>query len=321
MPALFEDLRFGARMLSKSPGFTLAAILTLALGIGANAAIFTVTSALLLRPFPYHEPQRLVSLDAKNKNTDFTGTLLRYELVRDHNHSFESVAAWANDNLNLTGHGEPLQVPVARVSPNFFATLGVEPQLGRTFTEEEGRPEGKPVVILSDSMWRNHFGGDRDIVGKTVTLDTMPHTVVGVLPADVQFPFVGDADIWSPRYFEYSLMSTQRLRMGVGYLGMLARLRSGTTLDSAEAELSVLNKRYREQNPTAPDADPGVVMTAAPLRDLVVAGVRGKVLMLSGAVALVLLIACANVASLLLSRALLEDERLRCAWRWELAAE
>ena len=304
MSALFGDLRFGARMLSKSPGFTLAAILTLALGIGANAAIYTVTSALLLRPFPYHEPQQLVSLDAKNKTTDFTGTLVRYELVRDHNHSFESVAAWANDNLNLTGRGEPLQIPVARVSLNFFSTLGVEPQLGRTFTEEEGRPEGKPVVILSDAMWRNHFGGDRDIVGKTVTLDTMPHTVVGVLPADVQFPFVGEADIWTPRYFEYSLMSPQRLRMGVGYLGMVARLRSGTTLDSAEAELSVLNRRYREQNPTAPDADPGVVMTAAPLRDLVVAGVRGKVLMLSGAVALVLLIACANVASLLLARAL-----------------
>jgi putative ABC transport system permease protein len=304
MTTLFEDLRFGARMLSKNPGFTLAAILTLALGIGANAAIFTVTSALLLRPFPYHEPQQLVSLDAKNKTTDFTGTLVRYELVRDHNHSFESVAAWANDNLNLTGHGEPLQVPVARVSPNFFSTLGVEPQLGRSFTEEEGRPEGKPVVILSDSMWRNHFAGDRDIVGKTVTLDTMPHTVVGVLPANVQFPFVGEADIWTPRYFEYSLMSTQRLRMGVGYLGMVARLRPETTMDGAQAELAVLNQRYREQNPTAPDADPGVVMTAAPLRDLVVAGVRGKVLMLSGAVALVLLIACANVASLLLSRAL-----------------
>ena len=304
MHALFGDLRFGARMLTKSPGFTLAAIVTLALGIGANAAIFTVTSALLLRPFPYREPQRLVSLDAKNKTTDFTGTLVRYEQVRDHNHSFESVAAWANDNLNLTGQGEPLQVPVARVSPNFFSTLGVEPQLGRAFTEEEGRPEGQPVVMISDSMWRNHFGGDAGIVGKTVTLDTVPHTVVGVLPADVQFPFVGDADIWTPRYFEYTLMSPQRLRMGVGYLGMVARLRPGTTMASAEAELAVLNQQYREQNPTAPDADPGVMMTAAPLRDLVVAGVRGKVLMLSGAVALVLLIACANVASLLLSRAL-----------------
>jgi len=291
-------------MLSKNPGFALAAIVTLALGIGANVAIFTVTSALLLRPLPYREPQQLVGLDAKDKSTDFTGTLLRYELVRDRNHSFQSVAAWADDNLNLTGHGEPLQVPVARVSPNFFSTLGVQPQLGRSFTEEEGLPEGQPVVIISDAMWRNHFGGDSNIIGQTVTLDTTPHTIVGVLPADVQFPFVGQTDIWTPRYFEYSLITPQRLRMGVGYLGYVARLRPETTMARAEAELAVLNKQYREQNPTAPDADPGVVMSAAPLRDLVVANVRGKVLVLSGAVALVLLIACANVASLLLSRAL-----------------
>jgi putative ABC transport system permease protein len=304
MQAFLGDLRFGVRMLLKNPGFTLAAIVTLALGIGANAAIFTVTSALLLRPFPYQEPQQLVSLDAKNKTTDFTGTLVRYELLRDRNQSFQSVAAWADDNLNLTGRGEPLQVPIARVSPNFFSTLGVQPQLGRTFTEEEGRPEGAPVVMISDAMWHDRFDGDRNIIGQTVTLDTTPHTVVGVLPADVQFPFVGQTDIWTPRYFEYSLMTPQRLRMGVGYLGLVARLRPGTTLDRAQAELAVLNQEYRKQNPTAPDADPGVVMTAAPLRDLVVAGVRGKVLMLSGAVALVLLIACANVASLLLSRAL-----------------
>jgi putative ABC transport system permease protein len=193
------------------------------------------------------------------------------------------VAAWTNDNLNLTGHGEPLEVPVARVSPNFFSTLGVRPQLGRTFTEEEGRPEGQPIVMISDSMWRNHFGGNSDIIGRMVTLDTAPHTIVGVLPADIQFPFVGETDILTPRYFEYMLMSPQRLRMGVCYLGMVARLRPGTTLASAEAELAVLNQGYREQNPTALDADLDVMMTAAPLRDLVVAGVRGKMLMLSGA--------------------------------------
>jgi putative ABC transport system permease protein len=291
-------------MLSKNPGFTVAAIITLALGIGANAAIFTVASALLLRPFPYHDPQQLVSLDTKNKTTDFGGTLLRYELLRDHGQSFQSVAAWADDNLNLTGHGEPLQVPVARVSPNFFATLGVQPQMGRTFTEEEGRPEGPPVVIISDSMWRSRFGADRHILGQTVMLDTTPHTIVGVLPADVTFPFVGQTDIWMPRYFEFSLMTPQRLRMGVGYLGFVARLRPGTSLARAEGDLTILNQQYRKQNPTAPDADPDAVMTIAPLRNLVVADVRGKVLMLSAAVALVLLIACANVASLLLSRAL-----------------
>src|SRR5580658_1196563 len=149
MQDFFRDLGFGARILKKSPGFTLTAIATLALGIGANTAIFTVTSALLLRPFPYREPQQLVSLTVKKPGDEFRGTLLRYELVRDLNQSFQSVAVWANDTLNLTGYADPAQVPVARVSPSFFSMLGVEPQLGRSFTEDEGRPEGKPVVMLS----------------------------------------------------------------------------------------------------------------------------------------------------------------------------
>jgi putative ABC transport system permease protein len=304
MQSLLRDLHFGARMLRKNFGFSLVAVFTLALGIAANTAIFTVTDALLLRPFPYRDPQQLVSVDAKDKTKDFGITLFRYELLRDRSQSLQSVAAWSNDNANLTGHGEPQQAPLVRVSPNFFAVLGVQPQLGRTFTEDEGRPEGKPVVMISDFMWRSRFSGDRNVIGQAIALDTTPHTVIGVLPAGVQFPFAGVADIWTPRYFEYSLMTTQRLRMGVGYLGILARLRPGTTLDRADAELAVLNQQYRQQNPAAPDADPAVVMTAEPLRNLVVAGVRGKVFMLSAAAALVLLIACANVASLLLSRAL-----------------
>lgn len=304
MPSLLRDIGFGLRMLRKNPAFTIAAILTLALGIGANTAIFTVTNALLLRPFPYRSPDQLVTVGAKDQNKDFGGTLLRYELLRDHSQSLEGVAAFTTDNLNLTGRGEPLQVPIARVSANFFSLLGLEPQLGRTFTDDEGRPEGKPVVMLSDSIWKTRFNSDPHIVGQTIMLDTTPHTVVGVLPTNVQFPFVGEADIWLPRYFEYSLMSTQRLRMGVGYLGLLARLRPGTTLKNADAELAVLNRQYREQNLNAPDADPAIVMSATPLRDIVVSDVRGKVLMLTAAVAVVLLIACANVASLLLSRAL-----------------
>ena len=304
MHALLRDLRFAARMLRKSSGFATVAIFTLALGIGANTAIFTVTSVLLLRPFPYRDPQQLITVDAKDEGKDFGGTLLRYELLRDHSQSFQSVAAWANDNFNVTGHGEPLQAPVARVTANFFSLLGVQPELGRAFTADEGRPEGKFVVILSDSFWRSRFGGDRNIIGQSITLDTTPHTIIGVLPAGVQFPFVGEADLWTPRYFELTLMPAQRLRLGVGYLGLLARLRPATALARAQAELAVLNRQYREQNPTAPDAGPEVVMTAEPLRDLVVGGVRSKVLILSAAVVLVLLIACANVASLLLARAL-----------------
>ncbi len=290
-------------MLSKSPGFTLATILTLALGIGANTAIFTVTSALL-RPFPYPDPQQLVSVNAKDKTEDFGITLPRYEMVRDLNRSFQSVAVWANDTLNLTNRGEPLQAPVARVSPGFFSMLGVRPELGRTFTDEEGRPEGRPVVMLSDALWRSRFHADRRVIGQTVTLDSTPNTIVGVLPANVQFPFVGPADIWTPRYFEYSLMTPQRLRMGVGYLNMVSRLRPGITVSRANTELAVINQHYRRQNPSAPDGGPAMEMTAEDLRNLVAGNMGGKMLMLSAAVALVLLIACANVASLLLSRAL-----------------
>lgn len=304
MRSLLQDLRFGARMLGKNPGFALAAVLTLAVGIGGNTAIFTITSAMLLKPLPYQDPQKLVSIASQAGGADRGMTLLRYELLRDHNHSFQGVAVYTNDNFNLTGHGEPLQVPIARVSANFFALLGVRPQLGRTFTDEEGRPEGKPVVMISDSLWHSRFGGDRNVVGQTVTLDTVPNTIVGVLPADVPFAFVGPADVWTPRYFEYSLMSPQRLRMGVGYLDAIARLAPGTTLGRADAELAVLNQQYRRQNPGAPDADPSVSMTGRPLRDTLVAHVRTGVLVLSAAVGLVLLIGCANVAGLLLSRAL-----------------
>jgi putative ABC transport system permease protein len=310
MQALLRNLRFALRMLVKNPGFTLAAVITLAVGIGANTAIFTVTSALLLRPFPYREPEQLLSVVEQDDAKGRPGTLLCYELVRDSNRSFESVAVWANDNLNLTGSGEPLQVPVARVSPSFFPMLGVQPELGRPFTEEEGRPEGNPVVMLSDAMWRSRFNGDPNIIGRTVTLDAAPSTVIGVLPGNIQFPFVGRSDIWTPRYFEFSLMTAQRLRSGVGYLQMAARLRPGITLAQANAELAVLSQRYRKQYPTAPDADASIVLSAESLRNLVVADVRGKVFVLSAAVAVVLLIACANVASLLLSRALARKKEI-----------
>jgi len=304
MPSLLRNLRYALRMIRNNPGFTAATVLTLALGIGANTAIFSVTNALLLRPFPYRDPAQLVAVQTRDRKGDRPSNLIRYEALRDRAKSFEQAAVWAPDDLNLTGDNNPVQVPVIRVSANFFSLLGVRPELGRDFTAEEGRPEGKPVAILGNAFWHARYQGDPNIVGRTINLDTVATTVIGVLPANVQFPFVGPADVWTPRYFEYSLMPTERLRLGVGYLYVLARLRPGVTLQQANAELSVLNEDYRKQNPSLPDASADTGMTALPLRELVVGDLRSKVLMLLAAVGLVLLIACANVASLLLSRAL-----------------
>jgi putative ABC transport system permease protein len=159
LQSFWQDLRFGARMLRKNPGFSLAAIITLAIGISANTSIFTITSAVLLKPLPYQDPQQLLSIDTQQKDGQSRCCSLNWtDMIRGHSQSFSSVAVSAPDNLTLTGRGEPLEVAAGRVSPGFFETLGVRPQLGRTFADDEGRPEGKPVIMLSDALWHTRFG-------------------------------------------------------------------------------------------------------------------------------------------------------------------
>ncbi|HET9743690.1 MAG TPA: ABC transporter permease [Terriglobales bacterium] len=314
LETLPQDLRFGVRTLRKNPGFSIAALIMLALGIGGNVAIFTVSSAYLLKPLPYHDPGKLVLVEVNrregNQEQSDCCTLMRYEEIRDHSRSFSGVAAVTSDSLALSGHGEPEQVSVARISPNFFDVLGVRPQLGRAFSDEEGRPEGKPVVMISDSLWHTRFGGDPGIVGQTVNLDDTPSTIVGVLPRGVQFPFLGPAEVWTPRYFELSLLTPQHIRSGVSYLTILARLAPTASISSATAEMNVLNSEYARDNPKAHDVGPNVAMSVVDLRDRTVANIRPALLLLSGAVGLVLLIACANIASLLLSRALARSKEI-----------
>ena len=308
MQTILRDVRFALRMLLRNPGFTAVAVLTLALAIGANTAIFSVTSALLLRPFPYPRPQQLISVNLDD-NGPRPGNLVRYDHIREHARTF-LVAAFTTDNLSLTGAGEPIQVHVARTTTNFFSLLGVQPALGRVFVDSDGRPESRPVVLLSSHFWRTRFNSDPRVIGTTVVLDGIASTIIGVLPAGVEFPFVGTADFWTPRYFELSVMPPARMRLGVGYLTYLARLTPGATIAQANAELAVLNRQYIQQNPSMPDATATTTMAAAPLRVLVVADLRAKLWILTAAVALLLLIGCANVASLLLSRALARRREL-----------
>ena len=307
-----RDLRFAVRLLLRNPGFTAVAVITLALAIGANVAIFSVTSALLLRPFPYAQPQRLVSIAnriAHGQDSGINNTLVRYEFLRDHAHTL-TVAAWTNDNFDLTGAGEPVQLSVVRVTPNFFSLLGVHPALGRGFDDADGHAESRPVVILSNALWRTRFNSNPGVIGTAIDLNGTPSTVVGVFPAGLAFPFAGKADLFTPRYFEYTLFSTERLRQGVGYLGYIARLTPGMTLTQADAELAVLSAQYVRLHPDIHDAIAGTVMTATPLREMVVGDLRAKLSILTAAVALLLLIGCANVASLLLSRALSRRKEL-----------
>jgi len=196
------------------------------------------------------------------------------------------------------------------VSPNFFDLLGVAPQLGRGFSAEDGQVAGPPVVMMSDGLWRTRFNSDRGIVGQSVTLDSQPYTIIGVLPAGVQFPFIGQAEIWSPRYFELTFMSAAHMRAGVGYLTPIARLRPGVSIMSASAEMDLLHRQYSEEFPKEPEAGPDVSVVVGNLQELTVANVRSLVLILSIAVVLVLLIACSNVASLLLSRALARGKEI-----------
>src|SRR5690349_8129221 len=182
---LYYDLRYALRMLAKNPGFTAVAVGALALGIGANTAIFTVANTLLLRPLPYAHPDRLVLIAAAQINQRSRPGVFsfpRFTMMREHARSFSGIAAFTNEIFNLTGLGDPEQIPSARVSWNFLDVLGVRPALGRSFLPDEDQPGGKPVVMISSRLWRNRFGGAGDVVGKTVSLDSRDYTVIGVLP-------------------------------------------------------------------------------------------------------------------------------------------
>ena len=303
-----QDARYAVRLWAKSPAFAAVAVFTLAVGIGANTAIFSVANALLLRPLPYLQPDRLVLIAAEQKAKGGRGCPLswpRISFVHDHAGSFAGMAAFTSDVFNLTGSGDPEQIPAARVSWDFFDILGVRPALGRSFRPEEEKAGGAPVVLIGDALWRRRFAADPAALGRPITLDANDYTVIGILPAGFRFGLLGPSvDIFAPRVFEFNLVTRAQIQSGVMFLNAVARLRPGLAIGQAQAEMDTLAAPYRSEYPKLPDAAPGITVQAGGLRDEMVAGIRPALLILSGAVALVLLIACANVSSLLLSRAM-----------------
>jgi len=296
MATLLQDLRYAIRLLGKSPGFTAIAILTLALGIGANTAIFTVVNAVLLRPLGFRDPSRVVLVAEKSAYPTVSTSYQNYVDWRDQSHSFESMEATRGTTITLTGSGEPERLNARMATAPLFSLLGVNAILGRTFLSEEDRAGGAPVVVLGYGLWQRRFGGARDILGRSITLDSQPYTVVGVLPSG--FEFLQPADIFLPfTPWAKTLPDDRNWHPGIF---PIARLREGISREQARTEMVGITKRLEEQYPIY---NTGTSADVVDLQEQLVKGVRPALLLLLGAVAAVLLIACVNVANLLLARA------------------
>ncbi|MGA8598350.1 MAG: ABC transporter permease [Bryobacteraceae bacterium] len=295
---LFHDVRYGLRTLRKSPGFTSAALLTLALGIGATTAIFSVVYAVLLRPLPYKDPSRLIVL---NETTPKVGTVsvsyLNFLDWRAQSRAFSEMAAVHGGGFNLAGITQPENISGLAVSSNFLSMLGVHPFLGRAFDPSEEKAGTAPVVLLSYSLWQSHFGGDRSVIGRVITLDGRGFTVVGVLPSD--FRWIEKTDVLEPIGVWAGNDPDSRARGARGEMVAVGRLRPGMTFEQARAEMEAIAARLARQFPAANDQF-GVALR--PVREIFVSEIRPAILVAWGAAIFVLLIACANVANLFLVR-------------------
>lgn len=306
---MFQDFRHAVRTLGKTPGFTIVAVAILALGIAANTTIFTLVNSLLLRPLPYQDPGKLVLVTeaARTSQPNQIGCFSypHYTMMVERNRVFSGLAAFTGEAFNLTNRGDAEQVAAARVSWNFFDVLGVRPALGRGFLADEDQEGGKPAVLISESLWSRHFQRRPDMIGQPITLDSKIYTVVGVLPRSFEFGFLGNRiDVWAPQVDHIGLVTPEQARGGVCFLNAVGRIVPGVSSQQAQAGMDVLSRQFMRQFPKLPDANPKNIVELAPLQERLVGSFRPTLLVLSGAVALVLLISCANVAGLLLARGL-----------------
>jgi len=305
MHGIWQDIKFSARILKKGPGFAAIAILTLALGVGANTAIFSVVNAVILRPLAFKDPGRIVQISGYDEQRGLSGGAFGYPFflfVNDRATSFQSFAVVATDTFSLVGAGQPAQIQAARVSSSFFDVIGVQPALGRGFLPGESKPGTAPVAVLGYSLWRDRFGSDPKVLGHSISLNGLSYNIVGILTQDLDVPFQS-TDIWIPRPYEFSLFPPERINTGSGYLLGYGRLKPGVSIAQATAELDTIAKAYAKAFPANTDAGAFGTLIPASLTDSTVGGVRETLWVLLGAVGFVLLIACANVANLLLVRA------------------
>ncbi|MFY9553404.1 MAG: ABC transporter permease [Blastocatellia bacterium] len=299
MTTLLQDLRYGIRMLLRNPGFTVVAVLALTLGIGADSAIFSVVNAVLLRPLPYPDSDRLVVL--RERSPQLEGMSVAYPNFidwRDQNNAFESIGVSRRQSYNLTGSGEPERLLGASVSADMFAVVRVDAARGRVFTSEEDKAGATPVVVLSHGLWQRRFGGDLNILDQTMTLDGRSYTVIGIMPPGFQFPSRG-TELWTP-VGQMSKDPGWESRGNHPGLTGIARLKPGVTVAQAREDMEIVAANLEKQYP---DSNAGSRVTIIPALENAVRTIRLALLVLLGAVGFVLLIACANVANLLLARA------------------